>query len=120
VLAAIQVGVTTTAILAGIFSGVTLAERLEALLRVVPVLATYSKPLSIAVVTIGVTYAALVIGELAPKHIALANPPNPSRSASPNRSRSWHGRPRRRSGCSTPRPASSSASFVCSRASNAP
>jgi putative hemolysin len=73
-LAAIQVGVTATAMLAGIFSGVTLAERLEELLRVVPVLPTYSKPLSIAIVTIGVTYAALVIGELAPKHIALNNP----------------------------------------------
>jgi putative hemolysin len=73
-LAAIQVGVTATAILAGIFSGATLAERLEELLRVVPILATYAKPLSIAIVTIGVTYAALVIGELAPKHIALNNP----------------------------------------------
>jgi putative hemolysin len=73
-LAAVQVGVTTTAMLAGIFSGATLAERLEELLRVFPVLSTYGKPLSIVIVTIGVTYTALVIGELAPKHIALNNP----------------------------------------------
>ena len=73
-LAAVQIGFTTTATLAGIFSGATLAERLEELLRVVPVVATYGKPLSIVIVTIGVTYTALVVGELAPKHIALNNP----------------------------------------------
>jgi putative hemolysin len=73
-LAAVQIGFTTTATLAGIFSGATLAERLEEFLRLVPILAIYSKPLSIIVVTIGVTYTALVIGELAPKHVALNNP----------------------------------------------
>jgi len=44
-LAAVQIGFTTTATLAGIFSGATLAERLEELLGLVPVLVTYSKPL---------------------------------------------------------------------------
>jgi putative hemolysin len=73
-LAAVQIGFTTTATLAGIFSGATLAERLEEFLYLVPILATYGKPLSIVVVTIGVTSTALVIGELAPKHIALNNP----------------------------------------------
>jgi len=73
-LAAVQVGFTTTATLAGIFSGATLADRLEHALLDVPILAEYGKGLSIAVVTLGVTCAALVIGELAPKHIALSNP----------------------------------------------
>jgi putative hemolysin len=73
-LAAVQIGFTTTATLAGIFSGATLAERLEEFLRLIPILAAYGKPLSIVVVTIAVTYTALVIGELAPKHIALNNP----------------------------------------------
>ena len=73
-LAAVQIGFTTTATLAGIFSGVTLAERLEEFLRLAPFLAAYGKPLSIVVVTVAVTYTALVIGELAPKHIALNNP----------------------------------------------
>jgi putative hemolysin len=73
-LAAIQIGFTTSAMLAGIFSGATLSERLEAALLAIPVLAAYAKPLSIAVMTVGVTYTALVIGELAPKHIALNNP----------------------------------------------
>jgi putative hemolysin len=73
-LAAVQIGFTTSAILAGIFSGATLAERLEEGLLVVPYLGTYAKPLSIVITTIGVTYAALIIGELGPKHIALSNP----------------------------------------------
>jgi putative hemolysin len=73
-LAAVQIGFTTTATLAGIFSGATLAERIEEMLQVVPVLAAYGKPLSIIIVTIAVTYTALIIGELAPKHIALNNP----------------------------------------------
>ncbi len=73
-LAAVQVGFTTSATLAGIFSGATLADRVEDTLLLVPVLAAYGKPLSILVVTLGVTYTALVIGELGPKHIALSNP----------------------------------------------
>jgi len=73
-LAAVQIGFTTTATLAGIFSGATLAERLEEALLVVPVLAAYGKPVSIVIMTAGVTYTALVIGELVPKHIALSNP----------------------------------------------
>ena len=73
-LAAIQIGFTTSAMLAGIFSGATLADRLEAALLLVPFLADYSKSLSIAVVTAGVTYTALIIGELTPKYIALNNP----------------------------------------------
>ena len=74
-LAAVQIGFTTSAMLAGIFSGATLAERLEEVLRVfVPVLGSYGKPLSIVIMTIGVTYTALIIGELGPKHVALSNP----------------------------------------------
>jgi putative hemolysin len=73
-LAAVQIGFTTSATLAGIFSGATLAERLEEAFLVVPILSNYAKPLSIVIVTMGVTYTALVVGELVPKHIALNNP----------------------------------------------
>ena len=73
-LAAVQIGFTTSATLAGIFSGATLAERVEEVLLVIPYLETYAKPLSIVVMTVGVTYTALIIGELGPKHIALSNP----------------------------------------------
>src|SRR5665647_3786100 len=60
-LAAVQIGFTTSAMLAGIFSGATLAERLEEALLVVPHLDAYSKPASIVIMTIGVTYTALII-----------------------------------------------------------
>src|SRR5665811_338545 len=50
-LAAVQIGFTTSAILAGIFSGATLAERLEEALLVVPRLAPYAKPASIVIMT---------------------------------------------------------------------
>src|SRR5450755_795315 len=73
-LAAVQIGFTTSATLAGIFSGATLAERLEEALLIVPVLGSCGKPLSIVIMAIGVTYTALIIGELGPKHIALSNP----------------------------------------------
>ncbi|HMK80411.1 MAG TPA: hemolysin family protein [Xanthobacteraceae bacterium] len=73
-LAAVQVGFTTTATLAGIFSGATLAERLALALPDVVPFAQYGKAISIVTVTLGVTYAALVVGELAPKHIALSDP----------------------------------------------
>jgi putative hemolysin len=73
-LAAIQVGFTTTATLAGIFSGATLADRLGEGLSVIPGLADYSRPISVVIVTLAVTSIALVVGELAPKQIALSNP----------------------------------------------
>jgi putative hemolysin len=73
-LATVQVGLTTIGILAGAFSGVTLAHRLDAWLDLSPVIAPYSKPVAIAIVVICVTYLSLVVGELAPKQIALKDP----------------------------------------------
>ena len=55
VLAVVQIGVTTSASLAGIFSGATLAEQLADALQPIPVIAHYAKPVSIAIVTAGVT-----------------------------------------------------------------
>ena len=117
-LAAVQIGFTTTAMLAGIFSGATLAERLEEALMVFPILATYSKPVSIVIMTVGVTYTALVIGELVPKHIALNNPESIAiRVAQPLALvAKW---PRRWSGCLAGRHASSWAGYIYTRASNA-
>jgi len=72
--AAMQVGFTTTSTVAGIFSGATLGYALGDALAVYPVLAPYAHAIALAVVTIGVTYAELMIGELVPKQIALSNP----------------------------------------------
>jgi putative hemolysin len=73
-LATVQVGLTTIGILAGAFSGVTLAHRVDAWLDLFPVIAPYSKPVAVAMVVICVTYLSLVFGELAPKQIALKDP----------------------------------------------
>ena len=73
-LATVQVGLTTIGILAGAFSGVTLAHRIDAWLDLSPAIAPYSKPVAIAIVVICVTYLSLVVGELAPKQIALKDP----------------------------------------------
>ena len=73
-LAALQVGITSTGIMAGAFSGLTLADRVDVWLDRFPSIAAFSKPVAVAMVVVGVTYLSLVAGELAPKQIALKNP----------------------------------------------
>jgi len=73
-LATVQVGLTSIGILAGAFSGVTLAERVNNWLDLFPAIAPYSKPVAIAGIVIFVTFLSLVVGELAPKQIALKDP----------------------------------------------
>lgn len=73
-LATLQVGLTSIGILAGAFSGVTLAQRIDVWLDLFPAIAPYGKPAAVAIVVVCVTYVSLVIGELAPKQIALKNP----------------------------------------------
>jgi putative hemolysin len=73
-LAAVQIGITLVGILAGAFGGATIAEKLAAPLRALPFLAPYSETLSLVIVVLTITYLSLIIGELAPKRIALHNP----------------------------------------------
>ncbi len=73
-LAGVQIGVTFTAIVAGTFSGATLANRLQDLLFTYPVFAPYAKTIAIGIVVVTVTYLTLVVGELVPKHVALKDP----------------------------------------------
>ncbi len=73
-LAAVQMGITLVAILAGAFSGATVADRIEGWIGFHSAIAPYAKPISIAVVVVAVTYLSLIIGELVPKQIALKNP----------------------------------------------
>jgi putative hemolysin len=73
-LSTVQVGITLIGVLAGAFSGATLAEELGTRLREWPLLATYGQPVAFALVVIGITYASLVVGELVPKRIALHDP----------------------------------------------
>jgi putative hemolysin len=59
---------------AGVFGGATVAARLNEQLKEVPALAPYSQALSLGLVVLCITYLSLVIGELAPKRLALHSP----------------------------------------------
>lgn len=73
-LSSVQIGITLIGILNGTVGGAKLAIRLENFFKTVPLLASYSEPLSILIVVSMITYLSLVIGELVPKRIALNNP----------------------------------------------
>jgi putative hemolysin len=72
-LSTIQIGITLIGVLAGAFGGATLAGELSSALNRIPVLVPYSEAMSVAIVVVAITYLTLVIGELAPKQIALYN-----------------------------------------------
>jgi magnesium and cobalt exporter, CNNM family len=73
-LAVVQIGMTLTAILAGIFSGATIADRLGDWLDSFQPVAHLGKPVAIALVFVVVAYFSLLLGELVPKQVGLANP----------------------------------------------
>jgi putative hemolysin len=66
-----QVGITLVGIVAGAYGGTMLAEPLADYLRTIPAVAAYAHALAFGTVVLVVTYLTLVIGELAPKRIAL-------------------------------------------------
>lgn len=72
-LATIQIGMSLTSILAGVFGGATVAEALERLLNNVDPLRPYSKAIAMGTVVAGITYLSLMLGELVPKRIALVH-----------------------------------------------
>ena len=73
-LSAIQVGITLIATLAGAFSGVSFSAPVAEIISGIEPLAPYSEELALGLVVVGVTYFTLIIGELAPKKIALQHP----------------------------------------------
>ena len=73
-LSTIQVGITLIGILTGAFGGGTLSQELAKVLKTIPFLTRFSEALSLGLVVALITYASLIIGELVPKRIALANP----------------------------------------------
>lgn len=72
-LSTVQVGITLVGILAGAYSGATLAASIQKLLVTVPAVAEFAEPLALALVVIFITYLSLIAGELVPKRIALGN-----------------------------------------------
>jgi putative hemolysin len=73
-LSSVQIGITMVGILAGVFSGATLAERFGAFLRDLGVSPGAADPLAYGCVVLAITYVSLIVGELVPKQLALRRP----------------------------------------------
>ncbi len=82
-LSAVQIGVTLAGFFASAFGGAVLASRLVPLLEDRGVAAGVAGTVALVVVTIGVSYASLVLGELVPKRLALQKPEQISRAVAP-------------------------------------
>jgi len=73
-LSTVQVGITLIGVLNGAIGESAIADRMQAQLAEIPELAAYSKPLSVALMVLIVTYFSLIVGELVPKRLAMRNP----------------------------------------------
>ena len=73
-LATVQIGITVIAVLSGTFGQATLGAKLQAVLEQHSgVTARYAHAISMAIVVLAISYLSLIIGELAPKRIALSH-----------------------------------------------
>src|SRR5687768_13102089 len=72
-LSTVQVGITSIGILTGVFGGATIAEQLSQRLEAVPVIGPHGETIALTVVVVVIAYFSVVLGELVPKRIALAN-----------------------------------------------
>ena len=75
-LATIQVGITLFSTLAGVIGGATVVTHLQGLLSrsSISYLSQAATPLSVGLVTVGITVTAVIFGELVPKYLALSYP----------------------------------------------
>ena len=73
-LSTIQIGISLIGITAGAFAGATLAEQLSERLETIAWLAPYSEVVGLGIVVVVITYVQLILGELAPKRLALSDP----------------------------------------------
>jgi putative hemolysin len=74
-LSTVQIGITLVGVLAGAYSGATIAERLAGYIEASYGISTgIAQAGSLVVVVTAVTYLSLIVGELVPKQIALRNP----------------------------------------------
>jgi putative hemolysin len=70
-LSTVQVGITLVGILAGLYGGASITEKLGPVLNKFEVIAPYGHALAGAVVVVAITYFSVIIGELIPKQLAL-------------------------------------------------
>lgn len=72
-LSTVQIGITLVGIVAGAFSGATIAERGDAWLESLGMPTPVAEPLAYVIVIAVITYFSVVLGELVPKQIGLRN-----------------------------------------------
>jgi putative hemolysin len=74
-LSTVQVGITTIGILSGAIGQTTIARRLAPSIdALAPDLAAWSEAIALGLVVLAITYVSLILGELVPKRLALADP----------------------------------------------
>lgn len=73
-LSTVQVGITLVGIVSGAFGGATLAGPLAERLATVSWLEPYAWPAAFGLVVVGISYLSLVVGELVPKRVGMADP----------------------------------------------
>ena len=73
-LSAIQLGITLIGTMTAAFGGASVSDRLAIILGRVPWLAEHADTVAFGLVVVLITFVTLVIGELVPKRLALANP----------------------------------------------
>jgi putative hemolysin len=79
----VQIGITLVGLLAGAFGGITIAEQIAARLKDYASIADYAEAIGVGIVVTGLTFLSLVVGELVPKRLALANPEGIARMLAP-------------------------------------
>ena len=72
-LSTVQIGITLVGIVAGAFSGATIADRGDAWLESQGMPTRFAEPLAFTVVIMTITYFSVVLGELVPKQVGLRN-----------------------------------------------
>ena len=73
-LSTVQIGITLVGIFAGAFGGASLSAKLAGVLAPLPVVGPFAGSIAFVVVIGSLTYGSLVIGELAPKRLAMQFP----------------------------------------------
>ena len=73
-LSSVQTGITLVGVIASAFSGATIAARAGARLNAIAWIEPHGETVAFAAVVAAITFASVVLGELLPKRIALANP----------------------------------------------
>jgi putative hemolysin len=73
-LSTVQIGITLIGILTGMFSGENITHNLTLSIETIEPLRDYAHTIAVTIVVIIITFFSLVIGELVPKRIGLANP----------------------------------------------